>query len=52
MNLNAESESKIIDRENKNYIMFMCRKCKFYKNTCIKRRIPKKCAEQGLKNRD
>ena len=49
MNLNKESESKIIDKENKNFIMFMCKKCKFYKDVCIKKRIPKKCAEKGLK---
>ena len=41
MNLNTESDSKIIDKENKNYIMFMCKKCKFYKREYLKN-VPNK----------
>lgn len=43
------------DLETQKYIMFMCKKnCKFYneKEGCIKKRIIRKCAKEGLKNKE
>lgn len=46
-------EFKNLDRETKEYIISMCRKCKFYNNRkCTKNRIIRKCAIKGLKNKD
>lgn len=41
------------DEETKKFIIYMCRKCKFYKkNNCIKKRIIRECARKGLKDKE
>ncbi len=41
------------DSDFKKYTIFMCKKCKFYKNnSCSKRRIIRNCAKQGLKDKE
>jgi hypothetical protein len=45
-------EYALQDGETKRWIHFMCKKCKFYDNGCIKGRVIRECAEKGLKNKD
>lgn len=42
------------DFETQKYIIFMCKKCKFYdkREGCLKKRIIRKCAKEGLKNKE
>lgn len=50
-----ENSIKKYDLETQKYIMFMCKKnCKFYdtQKGCIKKRIIRKCAKEGLKNKE
>jgi hypothetical protein len=48
----VERDSTRIDIVNRNYIYVMCRTCKFYDNGCTKKRMVRKCAEKGLKNKE
>lgn len=48
----TEGELLRIDKENRNYIYAMCRNCNFYDNRCTKGRIARKCAKEGLKNKE
>ena len=53
--LQKSKEYGCYDAQNKNYILFMCKKgCKFYDEFqgCTKKRIIRQCAIKGLKNRD
>ena len=47
-----ENESARLDKQNKNYIFGMCKKCRFYKGKCTKNRIIRICAKKGLKNKE
>ncbi len=48
--LNIQNEYK--DEETKKFLIYMCRKCKFYNNGCIKKRVIRECARKGLKDKD
>ena len=45
-------EYALQDGETKRWIHFMCKKCKFYDDGCIKGRVIRECAKKGLKNKD
>lgn len=49
----SEISNDCADMETKKYIIFMCRKCKFYENdSCSKKRIIRECARKGLKDKE
>lgn len=48
----TEPDATYVGKRVENYIRFMCKKCKFYKNRCIKGRLVEKCALKGLKNKE
>ncbi len=49
----SEIANDYTELETKKYIIFMCRKCKFYKNgSCSKKRIIRECARNNLKNKE
>lgn len=55
MEIKQEQKAKeyaCYDAQTKHFIVFMCRKCKFYDGRCTKNRVIRICAEKGLKNRD
>lgn len=48
----SEIMNDYTDLETKKFIIFMCKKCKFYKNnSCSKKRTVRECALSGLKNK-
>lgn len=48
----SKMKNEIEDYENRNFIKYMCKSCKFYKDTCQKKRVARVCAQKGLKNKD
>lgn len=55
MNISKERsriEKEYEDKEINIYILFMCKKCKFYDKECTKKRIIRECAVKGLKNKE
>lgn len=49
----SELANDCADLETKKFIIYMCRKCKFYQNdSCTKKRAIRECAKKGLKNKD
>lgn len=51
---NIKNENELIRMDNLNYkyTQKMCKTCKFYNNGCTKKRIPRNCADKGLKNKE
>lgn len=45
-------EYAFYDSTTRKFIMFMCKKCKFYDNGCTKGRIIRECVKKGLKDKD
>lgn len=35
-----------MERENTQFIKYMCKKCRFYEGKCIKGRVVKECAKK------
>lgn len=40
------------DDENRKFIKYMCKDCKFHNERCSKNRLARVCAQKGLKNKD
>jgi len=45
-------EDEYKNDEIKKYKIYMCSKCKFYKNECTKKRTVRECVRNGLKNKE
>lgn len=50
--IHSQNAKGIMDSINQKYTKKMCVTCKFYKDRCTKQRIPRNCADKGLKNKE